>query len=203
MAGTEKTPSRKRPRTTEKNDQFDSPPPAELPPGKQGNFSTDEENSPNGSSSELPGEAERNERIDTELILPRNDELMDEGPVSLIDLTTATRRPKVRPYLNWNEYLEETFDDHGTQSDNLKEHISAKLSGMLNVLTEVNQRELTRDRRAIPVKSPNGTNKTFIPSQHRLKPSMQASKLCKDDPEMIAFLEESDKADKIVEEQRA
>ena len=76
---------------------------------------------------------------------------MDEEPVSSIDLTTAVRWPKVLSYSTWNEYLEKTFDDHGTQSDNLKEHISAKLSGMLNLLTEVNQRELTQDRRAIPV----------------------------------------------------
>ena len=163
----EKTPYRKRPRTRSAN--YSGTPPAELPPGKRGNFSTDDKSSPEGRSSEPLGQAERNKTDDTEQIPPRIDETTDEGPVSLIDLTTATCRPKVQPYSNWNEYLDKTFDDHGTQSTILKEHISEKLSGMLNVLTEVNQRELTRDRRAIPVESPDGTKKTFIPSQQRTK----------------------------------
>ena len=196
----EETPSRKRPRT--RSDDYSGTPPAERSPGRDGIFNSDE-GSQNGSPPPLPGLAARNENDNTAQIPPGIDDTMDEGPVSLIDLTTATRRPKVQPYSNWNEYLKEIFDDLGTQSTILKEHISGKISGMLNLLTEVNQKELTRDRRALPVESPNGTVKTFIPSQHRTKPSMQASKLCADDPEMIAFLEESGKADELDRERRA
>ena len=158
----ENTPSRKRPRT---KDPYESTPPAELPPGKDGTFSSEEEEPEEDSPPGPSGQAERNETDDTEGIPPRIDENMDEGPVSLIDLTTATRRPKVQPYSNWNEYLKEIFDDLGTQSTILKEHISGKISGMLNLLTEVNQKELTRDRRAIPVKAQMELKKpSFHPS---------------------------------------
>ena len=165
----QKTPSWRRPRTRTTN--YSGTPPVDKPPGKRGNFSSDEEASDKEEEPQVDsplrqsGQAASDKTNDTAQIPRENDNSMDEEPVSLIDLPPVFRRPKVPPYSNWNEYLEETFDDHGTQSDNLKEHISAKLSGMLNLLTEVNQRELTRDRRAIPVESPNGTKKpSFYPS---------------------------------------
>ena len=131
----QKTPSRRRPRTRTTN--YSGTPPVELPPGKDGNFTSDEESQKDSPTGPF-GQAASDKTNETAQISRENDDSMDEGPVSLIVLTTVFRRPKVPSYSSWNEYLEETFDYHGTQATNLKEHISTKLSGMLNVLTEVN-----------------------------------------------------------------